>query len=369
MTSALRAALQADDPLILWGLGEVSGNALNLATGPSSLGSTFQGVFNGSPTRTTASLDTSGDGSVTLDGIDDEITCAAPITLSGSFSISISHNRPTPGAAGTRIIHHAGPPAPNFLFIYTAPEPSGFYLKVEHGSAIFDTFPPFNPLFSYSANHRIALTYDASSGEFRLYVDGVVVRSLVSEQAPMAGKTFSIGRIVGGVIDGIGPHDEFALFGYVLTPAQILAHWNASSAPPPSDTTPPTCSITAPPAGGVSGMGPISASASDDVSVAGVQFDIDGTPLGAEDTSAPYGLTWNSTTVADGSHTIGATARDTSNNFSTRATIIVNVSNAVPPPPPTVNPPFSFIAPTGPDGRPLDSHGLLLRPVGKGRLA
>ncbi|MGH8511101.1 MAG: Ig-like domain-containing protein, partial [Gammaproteobacteria bacterium] len=77
------------------------------------------------------------------------------------------------------------------------------------------------------------------------------------------------------------------------------------------DSTPPTVSITAPANGAtVSGTAvTVSANASDNVSVAGVQFKLDGVDLGAEDTTSPYSLTWN-TTATNGTHTLSAVARD-----------------------------------------------------------
>ncbi len=66
-------------------------------------------------------------------------------------------------------------------------------------------------------------------------------------------------------------------------------------------------SITAPAAGAtVSGTVTLTATASDNVGVAGVQFLVDGTPLGAEDTSSPYSVSWNTTTATNGSHTLTA---------------------------------------------------------------
>jgi len=112
-----------------------------------------------------------------------------------------------------------------------------------------------------------------------------------------------------------------------------------SNAPPP-DTTPPTVSITSPGNGAtVSGTISVTASASDNVGVAGVQFKLDGANLGAEDTSSPYGVSWNTTTVANGSHSLTATARDAAGNRTTSATVTVTVSNAPPPDttPPAVN--------------------------------
>ena len=79
----------------------------------------------------------------------------------------------------------------------------------------------------------------------------------------------------------------------------------------PGDTTAPAVTMTAPAAGAtVSGTVTVSANASDNTGVAGVQFLLDGAPLGAEDTAAPYSVTWTSTGVADGAtSTVRAGAR------------------------------------------------------------
>ena len=97
----------------------------------------------------------------------------------------------------------------------------------------------------------------------------------------------------------------------------------------PGDTTPPTVSMTAPEGGAtVSGSSvSLAATASDASGIAGVQFLLDGSPLGAEDTTSPYGLTWDSTTVANGSHTLAARARDGSGNAATSAPVTVKVEN------------------------------------------
>lgn len=97
---------------------------------------------------------------------------------------------------------------------------------------------------------------------------------------------------------------------------------------PPADTTPPTVSITSPASGAtVSGTTTVSASASDNVGVAGVQFLVDGSALGAEDTTSPYSASWNTTTVANGSHSLTARARDAAGNSTTSAAVSVTVSN------------------------------------------
>jgi hypothetical protein len=99
---------------------------------------------------------------------------------------------------------------------------------------------------------------------------------------------------------------------------------------PVPDTTPPTVSIASPATGAtVSGSITVTATASDNVGVAGVQFQLDGANLGAEDTTAPYSTSWNSTTASNGAHTLSAIARDAAGNKST-ATVSVTVSNIPP---------------------------------------
>jgi peptidoglycan/xylan/chitin deacetylase (PgdA/CDA1 family) len=97
--------------------------------------------------------------------------------------------------------------------------------------------------------------------------------------------------------------------------------------------TPPTISITAPVNNTtVSGTSQtISANATDSQSVAGVQFKIDGTNIGAEDTTAPYSTNWDTTSVTNGDHTLSATARNGAGLTSTN-TVTINVQNVVTPP-------------------------------------
>ena len=99
--------------------------------------------------------------------------------------------------------------------------------------------------------------------------------------------------------------------------------------PPPPDTMPPTVSMTAPaPNATVSGSVTVSATASDNVGVVGVQFLLGGVPLGAEDTTAPYSITWNSTSVANGGpYQLSARARDAATNQTTATAVSVTVNN------------------------------------------
>jgi hypothetical protein len=90
-------------------------------------------------------------------------------------------------------------------------------------------------------------------------------------------------------------------------------------------------SLTAPAAGAtVSGSVQVTANASDAVGVAGVQFRLDGQPLGAEDTSSPYAVAWDTTAASNGSHSLTAVARDAAGNTATATAVSVTVQNAAP---------------------------------------
>ena len=52
----------------------------------------------------------------------------------------------------------------------------------------------------------------------------------------------------------------------------------------------------------LSGTVAVSANAADNVGVVGVQFLLDGAALGAEDTTTPYSVNWDTTTAANGNH-------------------------------------------------------------------
>jgi subtilisin family serine protease len=96
----------------------------------------------------------------------------------------------------------------------------------------------------------------------------------------------------------------------------------------PADTTPPSATLTAPSAGAtLTGTVTLSASAGDNVAVAQVQFLVDGNVV-ATDTTAPYSASWNSASVANGSHSFAARATDTSGNTTTSAAVGATTSNA-----------------------------------------
>jgi hypothetical protein len=110
--------------------------------------------------------------------------------------------------------------------------------------------------------------------------------------------------------------------------------WNLAAvevlAGPPEqpDTEPPTASIINPVSGEiVSGTTQVSANASDNVAVASVQFYLDGKPLGAPVTKAPYSISWDTSEASNSEHTLTAVATDTSGNTGASAPVTVTVQN------------------------------------------
>jgi len=101
-----------------------------------------------------------------------------------------------------------------------------------------------------------------------------------------------------------------------------------TTAAPAPDTTPPTVSLTAPANGAniTTGSATLSATASDNVGVVGVQFQVNGANQGAEDTTSPYSVTWSTSALTNGTYTIKAIARDAAGNTSS-SSVTVTVTN------------------------------------------
>ena len=107
----------------------------------------------------------------------------------------------------------------------------------------------------------------------------------------------------------------------------------SATLPSSPDTEPPIISLTAPgPNALVSGSVQITASATDNVGVVGVQFQLDGNNLGAEVLSSPYSLLWDSTTVDFGAHVLSAIAKDAAGNTTQgplRSIIVTNPGDSI----------------------------------------
>ena len=96
----------------------------------------------------------------------------------------------------------------------------------------------------------------------------------------------------------------------------------------PSDTVPPSVSISSPSSGGsVTGLVPVSVEATDDFGVAKVELYVDGLQVGT-DTTKPFGFSWNSENRQDGNASLVARAFDLSGNQGSSSAVTVVVQNA-----------------------------------------
>jgi chitodextrinase len=120
---------------------------------------------------------------------------------------------------------------------------------------------------------------------------------------------------------------------FSAAPTSDVVHWSFyATLSTSSDTVPPVVAITAPGANTIvqGASVALTANATDNVAVAGVTFLVDGSAIGAEDTTSPYSMVWNSTTVMSGSHVVSAVARDSSGNTAQSAGVPVTVDNQPP---------------------------------------
>lgn len=167
------------------------------------------------------------------------------------------------------------------------------------------------PLNTWS---HVAGTYDGAY--LKLYVNGNLVRSsphtgsMTTSSSPL--------RIGGNTVWGEyfnGVMDDVRIYAAALTQTEIQTDMNTSVNPPASDTTAPTVTITSPAEGAaVSGTVTLTANATDNMAVAGVQFFVNGAAVGAEDTAAPYSASWNTASLTAGNYSVTARARDAAGN-------------------------------------------------------
>jgi len=94
------------------------------------------------------------------------------------------------------------------------------------------------------------------------------------------------------------------------------------------DLTPPSIFLTSPTnTSTLSGTITITATATDNIGVAGVQFQLNGNNLGAEDTTSPFSLSWDTTTVAPGPYALAAIARDAAGNITSSSPVNISISS------------------------------------------
>src|SRR5262249_10685357 len=160
--------------------------------------------------------------------------------------------------------------------------------------------------------------YNAAAQTMDVYLNGVLDDGALVGTVTASQQNSTLPVVIGkrSGLSGFefnGRIDEVRLYNNTLTQSQIQTDMNT-----PLDAAAPAVALTAPaPGSTATGTVTVSATASDNVRVAGVQFKLDGANLGAEDTAAPYSVSWNTLTAANGPHTLTAVARDPPRNPAT----------------------------------------------------
>jgi hypothetical protein len=220
------------------------------------------------------------------------------------------------------------PPGYYMLFIVNKNGVPSIAPFVRFPGAEEDTTPPTAPgsLAAMSLSGGTSLTWTASTDNW--IVNGYTVYrstnpNFVPSPANEIGQTTAT-----SYTDVVAPGTYY----YLVTAQDFVGNAstpsNETSATPTLDVTAPTVSLTGWNSGAtVFGTIALTANAQDNIAVAGVQFYLDGAPLGTQVTSAPYYFNWNTAGVANGQHTVTAVASDYAGNRTTSTSITLNINN------------------------------------------
>src|SRR5262249_29816811 len=118
--------------------------------------------------------------------------------------------------------------------------------------------------------YHVACVWNGTN--LQLYINGALDTSIAQNFTPAANTApVTIGQYGGSADNYAGMIDEVRIYSRALSASEVVADMNTPVGV--ADTTPPTVSMTAPANGAtVSGSVTVSANASDNVGVAGVQF-------------------------------------------------------------------------------------------------
>jgi peptidoglycan hydrolase-like protein with peptidoglycan-binding domain len=288
------------------------------------------GTASGGPTYAAGKV---GQG-ITLEGTDDYIDI--PDTIEGLSTMTVAAwVKPSDLSGATRIIiNQSGAGSDPIILDYargTGTNDFKYRCILDNGTI---TAAAQSPVFNDSNWHHIACVYNGS--DVKLYIDSgspSVSAGVFNGSLAASANNLTIG--IPNTTTWAGALDDIRIYSTALSAVQIseiFALGGGGDIPPgdPSDTTFPTISLTAPLNNTtVSSVISLTATANDNIGVASVQFKLDGTNLGSADTSSPYSLSWNTTTVTNGIHTLTATARDAAGNTTTSSVVAVTVSNGV----------------------------------------
>jgi glucose/arabinose dehydrogenase/PKD repeat protein len=272
---------------------------------------------------------------VNLDGGDDFVDLGNPagLRLTGSMTVSAwIYSAAFPADDAAIVSKRAGTETGYQLDTTTdrGPRTIGFKLTSSSGTNMMRYGATTLQLNTW---YHVAGVYDATARTMNVYLNGQLdngslVGTVTASQQNSANNV-NIGRRGSSGYAFNGRIDDTRVYNRTLSAGQIQTDMASQLTPGgSSDATPPTVSISAPANNQqVSGIVNVTAAASDNVGVTGVQFYVDDTSTGPEDTTSPYGLAWDTRTLPNGSHRITARARDAAGNATVSTAVTVNVAN------------------------------------------
>jgi len=177
-----------------------------------------------------------------------------------------------------------------------------------------------SPAEGATVSETIALAASASDDRGVVRVDYFVGESMVgSNNTPPYTQNWNTRQV---------PNGSHQLFARAYDEAGNSTTSGALTVVVDNDLFPPTTDLTSPADGAtVSGEIVLEASASDNRQLVRVEFYVDNVLFGT-DTSAPYGMTWNTAIGTNGGHTLTSKAYDGAGYSTTSTPITVTVSNA-----------------------------------------
>src|SRR5215471_18576988 len=164
---------------------------------------------------------------------------------------------------------------------------------------------------------------DASTGSINTWAWNFGDGATSSVQNPQHTYSTAGSYTVSLTVSGAGGNNSTTKSNFItVSPPPVVP----PSPPPVSPSPAPSVAITEPASGAtVFGLVPVVATASANGGVAGVQFFVDGAPVGAEVTGAPYTVVWDTTPVPPGSYSLTAQARALAGTTTLSAPVAVTV--------------------------------------------
>lgn len=237
-------AVRADDPRIYWRLGEGSGNAINAATGPGSIGNLGDGAVSATIARNQPAVPATGvpgEGSVSFNEGSTEIVSSGVFEKlpagAGGFSMETWFRL---GAAPSDYVSLVGDRPfslqDSFMFLYVLPtQQLRLHVFTQQGLNAIDTT---GPALQVGEPYHVVATWDAVSGQMRIYLNG--------REAPVATTAGTNPTQDLGFNSGLNPIfigadlfettvgapvslDETAVYSKVLAPARIQLHYDLGS--------------------------------------------------------------------------------------------------------------------------------------------